>query len=75
MKHRATQTRANKRERLTTRQVKKQAKIGDRWRKMVDEFMKLSLDELAEIKTKKRSKTDEHAYKTVVVSKEKDAIQ
>lgn len=67
-----TLNRTQKRSHLTYSESKKQAKVTDRWRKMVDEYMKLSIEELAAIKTDKRSRTDDHAYKTVIVSKEED---
>lgn len=35
--------------------------------------MLLSLEELAAIKIDKRSRTDDHAYKTVIASKEEDS--
>lgn len=67
-----TLNRTRKRSHLTYSESKKQAKVTDRWRKMVDEYMKLSLEKLATIKTDKRSRTDDHAYKTVIASKEEE---
>jgi hypothetical protein len=68
-----TISRSRKRSHLTNSESKKQAKVTDRWRKMVAEYMLLSLEELAAIKIDKRSRTDDHAYKTVIASKEEDS--
>ncbi len=74
MKNSSTQNRKNNRKRMPNSDVKKQNAVVGFWKKKLEEYQEMTMEQLEAIKEDKRSRTDKHAYDCAIIAK-KDAAK